>query len=89
RVVTKADGTKDLELFASVAKAVFSGRATEDPSGLNEMKQIFTKPSLQVVSFSITEKGYAVKNPDGQYLPAVARDLENGPAKPENTMSMI
>ncbi|MDD6864461.1 MAG: mannitol dehydrogenase family protein [Lactobacillus sp.] len=89
RVVTKADGTKDLELFASVAKAVFSGRAKEDPSGLNEMKAVFAKDSLQVVSFSITEKGYVIKTPDGKYLPAVERDLANGPEAPENTMAMI
>ncbi|KRM12142.1 mannitol dehydrogenase family protein [Paucilactobacillus suebicus] len=89
RVVTKADGSQDRDLFASVAKAVFAGPATEDASGFEELKSYFTQSSLQVVSFSITEKGYHLKNGAGEFFPPVARDIENGPAKPENNMSLL
>lgn len=89
RVITKADGTQDRELFGSVAKAIYAGPATQDASGFEELKRIFEKDSLQVASFSITEKGYHLKNGAGEYFPPVARDLENGPAKPENNMSLL
>lgn len=89
RVVTKADGSQDRDLFASVAKAVFAGPATEDASGFEELKGYFTNPSLQVVSFSITEKGYHLKNGAGEFFAPVANDIKNGPAKPENNMSLL
>ena len=89
RVVTKADGSQDRELFASVAQAIFAGPATEDASGFEALKKIFTKDSLQVVSFSVTEKGYALKDPEGNFFAPVARDIKNGPAKPENNMSLL
>lgn len=89
RVVTKADGSQDRDLFASVAKAVFAGPATVDASGFEELKGYFTQASLQVVSFSITEKGYHLKNGAGEFFPAVANDIKNGPAKPENNMSLL
>ncbi|MCT3396380.1 mannitol dehydrogenase family protein [Lentilactobacillus hilgardii] len=89
RVITKADGTQDRELFGSVAKAIYAGPATVDASGFETLKAIFEKDSLQVVSFSITEKGYHLQNGAGDYFSPVARDLENGPAKPENNMSLL
>ena len=89
RVITKADGSQDRELFASVAKAIYAGPATEDASGFEALKKIFTQDSLQVASFSITEKGYALKDAEGNFYAPVARDIKNGPAKPENNMSLM
>lgn len=89
RVVTKADGTKDLHLFADVAQALFAGRANEDPTGYNQLKEIFTKDSLQLATFSITEKGYVLKDPAGNFFAPVQRDIENGPAQPENNMALL
>lgn len=89
RVITKADGSQDRELFASVAKAIYAGPATEDDSGFEALKKIFTQDSLQVASFSITEKGYALKDAEGNFYAPVARDIKNGPAKPENNMSLM
>lgn len=89
RVITKADGSQDRELFASVADAIYAGPATEDASGFEALKKIFVQDSLQVASFSITEKGYALKDAEGNFYAPVARDIKNGPAKPENNMSLM
>lgn len=46
-------------------------------------------PSLQLLSFTITEKGYATTNISGDLLPIVSEDIKNGPANPSHTMSII
>ncbi|KRK48310.1 mannitol dehydrogenase family protein [Secundilactobacillus kimchicus] len=89
RVITKADGSQDRQLFASVGRALFAGPATSDSTGYENLKSIFEKDSLQVASFSITEKGYHLTNGAGDYFSAVANDLKNGPAKPENNMAQL
>lgn len=89
RVITKADGSQDRELFASVADAIFAGPVGEDTTSFDRLKEIFKQASLQVVSFSITEKGYHLKNGAGEFFPPVAADLQNGPAKPQNNMALL
>ena len=37
--------------------------------------------SLQMISFTITEKGYALKNPNGEYFPVITEDFKNEPEK--------
>lgn len=53
------------------------------------MKEIFTASSLQIASFTITEKGYALHQADGSYFPVVLEDICAGPAKPKHAMSML
>jgi fructuronate reductase len=89
RVITKADGTQERELFASVGEAIFAGPTDEGQKGFDRLKEIFTKDSLQVASFSITEKGYNLKNGSGEYFPAVAEDIKNGPKNPKNNMTAL
>lgn len=89
RVVTKADGSQDRELFASVADAIFAGPVANDTTSFDQLKAIFKQASLQVVSFSITEKGYHLQNGAGEFFPPVEADLNNGPAKPQNNMSLL
>ncbi|WP_295728743.1 mannitol dehydrogenase family protein [uncultured Limosilactobacillus sp.] len=89
RVITKADGSQERELFAPVADAIYAGPATEDDSSLTKLKKIFNQDSLQLATFSITEKGYALKDAEGNFFAPVARDIQNGPAKPENNMSLM
>lgn len=54
-----------------------------------ELKTIAENPSLQLISFTITEKGYAVKNVNGQLLDIVESDIKNGLSDPKHTMSII
>lgn len=48
------------------------------------LKEIFAATSLQMVSFTITEKGYSISNGKGETLPAILRDFTNGPKAPES-----
>ena len=53
------------------------------------VKEIFTNPDFQMATFTITEKGYALKNADGQYFPFVQADIDNGPEKPGAAMAIV
>ena len=72
------DGTIPMTVVASVAGGLRADSAyPEDMARLNEL---FRSPSLQMVSFTITEKGYALNGLDGSFLPAAQADFEAGPA---------
>ncbi|MFA6849680.1 MAG: mannitol dehydrogenase family protein [Selenomonadaceae bacterium] len=43
------------------------------------LQQIICASSLQIISFTITEKGYKLHDSDGNYLPTVKQDVEAGP----------
>ena len=65
---------------------------TADPAWEAEYSRlidIFEQPSLQMASFTITEKGYALTGPDGGYLDSVRQDIKQGPAEPQHTMSKV
>lgn len=62
-VTLKADGSIDKEVIASVVEAVKCDRS--DEGEWKTLVDAFTNPSLQMVSFTITEKGYALYNRPG------------------------
>lgn len=86
-VEMKSDGTFDKELIASVADSIYAGADNE--AGRAKLKEVFTKPSLQMATFSITEKGYALKNMDGQLTSAAKADIAKGPANPVTNMGFV
>ena len=55
-----ADGSAKKEIVASVAEAVHADWSK--PDQLARLKEIFRNPDLQLCSFTITEKGYAVSD---------------------------
>ena len=55
----------------------------------NRLKEIFSAPSLQLVSFTITEKGYALTDTRGNYFPFIQADIDNGPGKASSAMGII
>ncbi|MBN2897488.1 MAG: mannitol dehydrogenase family protein [Clostridia bacterium] len=69
-----------------VASVVESFKGSTDFSML---KEIFKKSSLQMVSFTITEKGYAIKDSQGELLPIITQDLSSQFSNPKHIMSMI
>ena len=73
-VTLLADGSVKKEVVASVAESVKA-----DDAGLARLAEIFTAPSLQMVSFTITEKGYSIRRPDGSLTPAIDADMKAGP----------
>jgi len=84
-VSLRADGGIDKAVIASIAKGIVSA----DPEGWEELKAIFRKPSLQMLSFTITEKGYALRDMKGQLIPLAAADIEAGPAAPKHAMGAV
>ena len=79
-VILNGDGTREIRVLGSMAEAVRADASR--PESWARLKEIFEDPGLQMVSFTITEKGYALRGTDGEYFPFVEKDLENGPEKP-------
>ena len=89
QVIMHADGKLDKTVIASIGESVKAD--WEDTADWDRCKEIFRAPSLQMISFTITEKGYHIKNMDGAFYPDVLHDFENG-AKggvPKNGMAII
>lgn len=86
-VTLNPDGTTTREVLASVAEAIKADFTNEE--SVARLKALFTAPTLQMVSFTITEKGYALRRPDGSLLPIVAEDLAKGPAASRHVMSIV
>lgn len=81
-----ADGSMHKRVIASIADSLCADiKQKED---MNRMKEIFQKESLQMVSYTITEKGYAIQKSDGEFLDIVKKDMENGPKSCEHAMSL-
>lgn len=83
----KADGSIDKTVVASVAESLALDSANEQSYG--RLKEIFSSESLQLCTFTITEKGYSLVNGRGETLPDVLADFENGPAKPASYMGKV
>ena len=86
-VTLKADGSTDKQVIGSLAEAIKA--QSNVPEEWNRLKEIFTDPGLQMISFTITEKGYALKNAEGNYFPFVQADIDNGPEKPGAAMAVV
>ena len=86
QVILKADGSMKTSLVASVAGAYPLG---EDPKPLHDLRQDFRNPSLQMVTTTITEKGYALVDSQGRPLPWIAPEFEGGPDKAKSAIAVI
>jgi fructuronate reductase len=79
-VTLKADGSIEKTVVASIVESLVVDAQNE--TNWNRLKEIFVNPSLQMVSFTITEKGYSLNNVKGEYFPAVLEDFNKGPKSP-------
>lgn len=86
-VILHGDGVREYKVLGSLAEAVKA--QSSDPEQWNRLKEIFRSTSLQMVSFTITEKGYALKKADGTWLPYVKADIENGPERANGAMAVL
>lgn len=83
----KNDHTIDKIVIGSIVESL-----RMDPSFQEDfarLKAIFQAPSLQMVSLTITEKGYLIKNQQGEYYPAVQADFEQGLTAPQSYIGKI
>jgi len=85
-VTLNTDGTSTREVIASIADSLKADYRDPD---FQKLKWIFRQPSLQMVSFTITEKGYELRDMQGNLLPAVENDMRQGPGAPGQTMSIL
>ena len=86
-ITLKADGSTEKKVIASIAEGVKADSG--DPKEWQRLRTIFTSPSLQMISFTITEKGYALKGADGTYFPFVQNDIDNGPKELSCAMAVV
>ncbi len=74
RVVMAPDGGLSKKVVAGVGEVERADPAY--PAEWERCREIFRSPELQMVSFTITEKGYHIKDLSGNYYPAVAAAFE-------------
>lgn len=86
-VTLKADGNIEKTVVGSVAESLTMDAGYE--KDYERLREIFTKDSLQIASFTITEKGYSLVKADGTRLPEVEKDFQAGPEKPVSYMGKI
>jgi len=80
-VIMNPDQSMTKKVVGSITEALVCNQAGADWQRLVE---VFRAPSLQIVSFTITEKGYQLKNTDGTFQPKIAADLKSGPVKAQS-----
>lgn len=86
-VILHNDGSVDKRVLGSMTEAV---KAMPGEAGdWARLKEIFSDSSLQMVSFTITEKGYALRDAGGEYFAYVKADIENGPEKAQCAMAIV
>lgn len=85
--ILHGDGSREYKVLGSLAETVKAQSSNE--TQWNRLKEIFTSKSLQMVSFTITEKGYALQKADGTWFPFVQADIENGPDKATGAMAVV
>ena len=80
-IMLKPDGGTDKRILASLAESLKNNRA--------RLAEIFSNPSLQIASFTITEKGYSLKDAKGFYFPWIKDEIKAGPAHATTAMGII
>ena len=86
-VTLKANGSVEKTVVGSVVESLTVD--SENDTDFNRLREIFKKDSLQMASFTITEKGYSLVNGKGEMLPSVVADMEKGPEKPESYIGKV
>ena len=83
----KADGSIEKTVIGSIAESCILD--SENDAEYSRLKEIFSSDSLQLCTFTVTEKGYSLVNGRGEQLPAVTADFAAGPEKPASYMGKV
>lgn len=86
-VTLKPDGNIKKEVIGSVVNSLTADTSNKDD--WDELKRIFKSPTLQMVSLTVTEKGYSIFNNDGEILPFVLNDLNKSYEKSQYFMGKL
>ncbi|MHA6530980.1 mannitol dehydrogenase family protein [Paenibacillus sp. BAC0078] len=86
-VLMNARGEFIKKVISSITEGITADQNRE--ADYTRLIEVFENPSLQMASFTITEKGYSLAGPNGKYLGIVEKDIENGPGRPVHAMSIV
>lgn len=86
-VTLKTDGQVEKTVVGSVVESLILNR--EDAKEFTRLQEIFCNDTLQMASFTITEKGYSLVNGAGEQLPAVKADMQAGPEQADSYIGKI
>ena len=86
-VTLKANGTIEKTVIASLAESLTVDR--QDAADWARLQEIFASSTLQMVSFTITEKGYSITGPDGDFRADVKADFAAGPDKADSYIGKL
>lgn len=86
-VQIKPDGSMLKSVVAGVGQSLKgNAKYAEDWAELNKC---FENPSLQMVSFTLTEKGYSLRGMNGELVDDVLSDMNNGSKSPSHAMGIL
>ena len=83
-VILKSDGTVEKKVITSITESL-----KIDAKYFPRLKDIFASGSLQMLSLTITEKGYSLRNGEGSLFEDVAADLIAGLEMPISYMGKL
>lgn len=86
-VTMYADGHFAKQVVGNIVESLGCVRNREQD--WQRLVEIFTAPTLQIVSFTITEKGYKLTNYNGDYFEDVQADLLKGPDQTQSGMGNL
>lgn len=86
-VTLMPDGNMEKTIVGTVAGGLRDDPAF--PEDYERLCEIFRNPSLQMITFTITEKGYALTGMDGKVTPMAEADFAAGPHKGKLAMSKV
>lgn len=86
-VIMHENGDLEKKLISATVESYYCHPSHKE--SYHTVKSIFSNPSLQIVTVTITEKGYMIYDPLGKLTPIVESDIKQGPHAVEHTMSMI
>ncbi len=86
-VTLKSDGAVEKCVVGSIGESCILDSKNEGE--FSRLKEIFASSSLQLATFTITEKGYSIRDGKGELLPAVKADFGEGPEKPGSYIGKV
>lgn len=85
-VTLHADGRKDMKVIAPLAECL----ATREDADYARFMELATKATLSLLTFTVTEKGYAIHDSAGNLQPAVVEAIEAEPRSyHSHTMALV
>lgn len=87
QVIMDEDGTLGERILSCTAGALFGNPGR--PKEYQQLERYFESPELQMATFTITEKGYALRDAAGEFFACVAKEIADGPQGAASTMGIV